>query len=131
MEFAGLADDDAGRGRAAAGQFGTRYFPTIDTLLETDIDGVIICSANAEHARLALDEAAHGKHILCDKAIATTVEDATRMIAACRENKVGIAFPCRFHLAARRLRQEIQAGKLGRVVAIRAANHGSVSPAGF
>ncbi|WP_406678036.1 hypothetical protein [Moorella sp. ACPs] len=41
------------------------------------------------------------------------------------------AFPCRFHPTARRLRQENQAGKLGRVVAIRATNHGSLPPAGF
>ncbi|MGI6286024.1 Gfo/Idh/MocA family oxidoreductase [Neomoorella humiferrea] len=133
VEFAGLADDDASRGRAAAAQFGTRYFPTIDALLETDIDGVIICSANAEHASMALAAASHGKHILCEKPIATTIEDAARMIAACQENNVqlGVAFPCRFHPAARRLRQEIQAGKLGRVIAIRATNHGSLPPGWF
>ncbi|MDN5362356.1 MAG: UDP-N-acetylglucosamine 3-dehydrogenase [Moorella sp. (in: firmicutes)] len=133
VEFTGLADDDAERGQAAAAEYATRYFPTAADLLATDIDGVIICSANADHEELALAAAARGKHILCEKPLATTIAAANRMIAACRDNNVqlGVAFPCRFHPAARRLREEIQAGKLGRVMAIRATNHGSLPPGWF
>ena len=133
VEFAGLADDDVGRGQEAAEKYATRYFHSAADLLETDIDGVIICSPNAEHEELALAAAAQGKHILCEKPIATTIAAAHRIITACQENNVllGIAFPCRLHPAARQLREALQAGQLGRVMAIRATNHGTMPPGWF
>ena len=133
VELAGVADVDRDRGSEAARQFGTRFFPTVEALLQSEVDGVIICSPNSEHVDLTLAAAAHKKHVLCEKPIATRLEDAHRMIEACRENSVslGIAFPCRFHPSARRLREAILAGQLGRVVAICATTHGMMPPGWF
>lgn len=88
VSLAGIADEDEYRGREAAGEFETRYFPTAEALLEEDIDGVIICSPNADHVHHTLAAAARGKHVLCEKPIATSLADARRMLAACRENNV-------------------------------------------
>ena len=94
VEFAGIADEDAERGRLL-GQLGTRYFNSFEELLKADIDGVIITAANADHRRLTEMVAAAGKHILCEKPIATTLEDGLAMEKVTREAGVKFRWPFR------------------------------------
>lgn len=55
-------------------------------LLErADIDMVTLALPNDLHCQAALDAAAAGKHIVCEKPLCRTLEEADRMIAACRE----------------------------------------------
>ncbi len=53
-----------------------------------DIDAVSICTPNYLHAPMTIAACNAGKHVLCEKPMATTIEDARRMIAESRENKV-------------------------------------------
>ena len=71
---------------------------SIDEILSMPLDAVIICSRNNTHLELAEKAAQSGKHILCEKPIATTIEDGQRMIDICKECgvKLMIAFPCRY-----------------------------------
>ncbi len=132
VEFAGIADEDAERGKAVASQLGTRYFNSFEELLKADIDGVIITAANADHRRLTEMAAAAGKHILCEKPIATTLEDGLAMEKVTREAgvKFQMAFPCRYVPAVQRLKAQYDDGLLGRVVLLRGTNHGKM-PGGF
>src|SRR4030095_1342929 len=59
-----------------------------------------------------------GKHVLCEKPMATTIADAVRMLQACRRAGVtlGMAFNLRQHPAYRRARELVAAGTLGRIV---------------
>jgi 1,5-anhydro-D-fructose reductase (1,5-anhydro-D-mannitol-forming) len=59
-----------------------------------------------------------GKHVLCEKPMATTIADAVRMLKACRRAGVtlGVAFNLRQHPAYRRARELVAAGTLGRIV---------------
>ena len=50
-------------------QFGTRYFKNYKDLLDTDIDGVIICTSNKKHCQVSLDAAAKKKHIFWWKSL--------------------------------------------------------------
>jgi UDP-N-acetyl-2-amino-2-deoxyglucuronate dehydrogenase len=52
------------------------------------VDAVDICLPHALHCSTAIEAAAAGKHILCEKPIALTVEDASRMLRAARDNDV-------------------------------------------
>lgn len=126
-ELAGIYDEDAARGKEAAEQYGTDYYGDRDELLSTDIDAVIICSENAKHHELALAAAAAGKHILCEKPIATTMQHAEEMIEAAKANKVKlqISFPCRFATPAIDVKQLLESGQIGEVLAVCATNHGS------
>ena len=71
-----------GRGRgprhAAAERTGVAFFATEAALLGASLDGVIVASVNSEHRRLTELAAAAGVHVLCEKPLATTVEDAAR-----------------------------------------------------
>lgn len=129
---AGVYDDDAARGREMAGRFGTRFFGELDALLAENLDAVIVCSENAKHR--AHVEAAAGRvpHILCEKPISTTVEDAQAMIDACKEagSKLQIAFSVRFAPPVQRLKDLLESGTLGRLISAKCTNHGRM-PGGW
>jgi predicted dehydrogenase len=105
------------------------YHVMLDTVR---CDAVIITSANADHCAIALECVRRRKHILCEKPIATTVEDAQAMIWAAREAGVKLmtAFPVRFSPAVRQAKRIIKEGKLGRVLGGATSNHGSM-PGGW
>ncbi|MBC8443117.1 Gfo/Idh/MocA family oxidoreductase, partial [PVC group bacterium] len=73
------------------------------------------------HMPLTLAAARAGKHVLCEKPMAMDVSECCRMIDACEEAgvKLMVAFMSRFHTPFRRLKEHIEAGVLGRVVACR------------
>lgn len=125
VEFAGVHDEDAERGRRAAAEYAVPFHPTLDALLAVS-DAVILTTTNAEHRRYTEAAAARGVHVLSEKPLATSVEDARAMIDACARAGVqlGTAFPVRSSPAVIALRQAIADGQLGRVLAVRATNPG-------
>ncbi|HPQ03204.1 MAG TPA: Gfo/Idh/MocA family oxidoreductase, partial [Bacillota bacterium] len=96
-KLVGVADEDENRGRAAAEQYGTRYFSDVDQLLGSGVDAVIVCSENARHKEHVVMAARSDVHVLCEKPIAVTVSDGVEMIEACRVAGVSLAtaFPVR------------------------------------
>src|SRR5581483_5873430 len=89
-----------------------------DLLADSRVDGVFVASPNALHAEHVIQAAQAGKHVLCEKPMATTIADALQMLKACRRAGVtlGVAFNLRQHPAYRRARDLVAAGTLGRVV---------------
>jgi len=128
----GIADDNSDRGREMADRFETNYFASYDALLEQDIDAVIIAAENARHKELTLMAAAAGKHVLCEKPIATTVEDARETIEACRRQDVKLmtSFPCRYSPAVLRVKELVGGGSIGKIQAIKGTNRGRM-PGGW
>ena len=131
-EIAGIFDDDPERGKSAAEQYGTKYYGDQAAFLQSDIDAVIICSENNRHKEMVVNAAKAKKHILCEKPIATTIEDAEEMIQVCEENGVTlqIAFPVRFSSPIARLKRMIEDGELGEILAFRSTNRGQ-NPSGW
>lgn len=130
-EFVGIADGDRGRGEAAAERFGVRYFGDARDLYAA-VDAVVVCSENRHHARDVIPALENGVHVLCEKPISTTVEDARAMIRASERSgrQLRIAFPVRYHPAARRAREIVRSGGIGRVLAVNGTNHGQ-NPGGW
>ncbi|MBA2755066.1 MAG: Gfo/Idh/MocA family oxidoreductase [Chloroflexia bacterium] len=129
-----IADDDPRRGTTMAARFGVDYASdSAELLARPDIDAVIVTSENAHHAAHVIAAAAAGKHVLCEKPLATTREDALTMIAACREAGVVLqtAFPMRFSPPVIALRDAIAAGAVGEPLAVMATNHGRMPPGWF
>ena len=133
VSLAGIADPDETRGRALAESVGTAYFASADALLESKLDGAIVTSENVHHRALTEQAAASGvRAVLCEKPLATTAEDARALVAACAARKVRLAtaFPCRYSPVFRKLREQVSAGVIGDVLAIRGTNRGR-APGGW
>lgn len=126
VEFAGIADDDSGRARRMGKAYRVKAFASYEDMLASDIDGVIVCSENINHRRHVVLAAQAGKHVLCEKPLATRMEDAEAIIEVCRRSDVKLqtAFPCRYHPAFIRLKDLVSSGGLGKVLAIKATNQG-------
>jgi len=72
---------------------------------------------NSAHAEQTIRAAAAGKHVLCEKPMATLVEDCGRMVAACQANGVRlmIAYRKYFEPGSVALKELVTRGKLGRL----------------
>lgn len=129
--FVGVADDDPKRGKEMAENFGTKFFPSYEALLE-QVDAVIITPENIKHLPLTLMAAKAGKHVLCEKPISTNVADARAMIDACKKHNVKLmtAFPCRYSPAMIRVKEAVDAGQIGDILAIKSTNRGRM-PGGW
>lgn len=89
-----------------------------DLLADDGVDGVYIATPNALHSQQVIAAAAAGKHVLCDKPLATSVVDAEKAVAACRDAGVGLGLMFqtrRFHGMAEAA-ELVRSGALGRVV---------------
>jgi UDP-N-acetylglucosamine 3-dehydrogenase len=130
-DFVGVADDDTSRGREAADRFDVHFFEDAQGLFEA-VDAVVVCSENRNHARDTVAALASGVHVLCEKPISTTVEDARAMIRASSEagRQLRIAFPVRYLPAVRQAREVVRSGGIGRVLAVNGTNHGQI-PGGW
>jgi predicted dehydrogenase len=89
-----------------------------------DIDAVYVALPNSMHAEYTIRAAKAGKHVLCEKPMATTVKDAEAMIAACKKanRKLLIAYRCQYEPTNLRAIDLIKSGKLGKIQAIESAN---------
>lgn len=132
VEIAAIWDEDQELGTEMANTFNCLYFSNLDQLLDSDIDAVVVCSENGKHKDHVIAAARAGKHILCEKPIATEVVDAKAMIDACEEFGVilQVAYPVRFAPAIQKVREYIRSGTIGEVVAINGTNHGQM-PGGW
>jgi predicted dehydrogenase len=78
------------RAQEYAAQYGvTDCYDSLEELAEADnIDAVYVASPNAFHARQSILMMEHGKHVLCEKTIASNKKELQQMIQAARENHV-------------------------------------------
>lgn len=93
-----------------------------DVLRNPEIDAVLISTPHDEHAAITIAAAAAGKHVMCEKPIACTVEQADRMILACEAAGVqlGINMIARYEAVTRAARELVAAGAIGRVTGLNA-----------
>lgn len=88
VRLAGIFDVNAERGRAVAAEYGTRHYETSEQLLP-ELDAVSIATTTPTHFSLAMKALAHGLHVLVEKPITTTIQEATQLVAAAKQqNKV-------------------------------------------
>lgn len=122
----GIADHDEDRAKTVAAALGVPVFRDYAALVSAEIDAVVVASENARHRELTEMAAAAGKHVLCEKPLATSAEDGEAMIAACRNAGVQLmtAFPCRFSPAMARLKAAVEQGQVGTLLALRGTNRG-------
>ncbi|MBM4386377.1 MAG: Gfo/Idh/MocA family oxidoreductase [Deltaproteobacteria bacterium] len=91
---AALADIDELRGKAFCEKNGIpKFYKSHKELVrDRDIDAIVIGVPNYLHAGIALDAFECGKHVICEKPLAITLEDAERMVAVSRSKGLVLGY---------------------------------------
>jgi predicted dehydrogenase len=122
-----VVSGDERKAKRVAAKFKASDYYTYDDyslcLSHPRVDAVFIANHNGGHAEFTVRAANAGKHVLCEKPMANTVEDCQRMIDACRANNVRlmIAYRKYFEPASLALKKLVAGGKLGRLKIIHSA----------
>ncbi len=125
-DLVAVADPDEERARKIGERFHCEYrLDPSELFNRKDIEAVSICTPDKYHVEPAVDAAKAGKHILLEKPIARTVEDAEKIKKAAEDNGVRlmVGHTLRFDARYVQLHDRIQRGDLGELVHIRAKRH--------
>ncbi|MCW5708451.1 Gfo/Idh/MocA family oxidoreductase [Shinella sp.] len=122
-EVVSVMSTSAERGRAYADEqrIANSVTALADLLDDPKIDAVYISTTNELHRDQALAAAKAGKHVLCEKPLALSLDDARAMIAAAEAAGVVLATNHHLRNAAthRAMREAIKAGRIGRPLSAR------------
>ncbi len=118
----GCHDVSRERADSLARDFGCTAFDTAEALLaDPRVDAVSICTANGTHAAMSIQALGAGRHVLCEKPMATSTRDAREMIeTAGRADRIlMIGHNQRFLKGHRKAHDLLRSGMLGRVLSFR------------
>jgi predicted dehydrogenase len=130
--LAAIADPDSTMRNAAAQELGCDL--TFDNSLEgvTDdrIDAVVISGPTSTHADLAIAALDAGKHILCEKPLASNIEEGQAIVTAMSKSSgtLTMAFMRRFDSRFRRAHNHLSAGAIGAPILVRSSGRGPGLP---
>jgi len=119
VRLIGVTDVRKESREAFAAKYNTGVYDSVEALLREDkIDVVCICTPSGLHGPLAIQAAKARKHIITEKPMAITLDEADSMIQACEENNVKMAVisQLRFTDAVTRLKEAVDKGSLGKIV---------------
>ena len=118
-ELVAVCDIEEEKAKKIGGQFKVPSFADMDLMMEnTDIDVVVVLTPSGLHAEHAINLAKYGKHIIVEKPMALTLDDADNMISACDKNgcKLFIIKQNRFNVPVVKLREAVEGGRFGKLV---------------
>jgi len=122
VELAAYYDLNIDRARKIAQKYGGKVYSSVAELLaDPTIDAVSVCTANTSHAEISIAALKAGKHVLCEKPMATTLEDCEAMVKTAKETGKFLMVGqnqrlARAHVKAKEL---IQEGLIGEIVSFR------------
>ena len=137
VKLAAFFSPNRARAQEQADKYGGKVYDTAEALLaDPDIDAVSICAANYAHAELSMQALNAGKHVLCEKPMATTLADCEAMVECAKKNGKFLMIGhnqrlAKAHMEAKRL---IDEGLIGDIITFRTSfGHGgpetwSISP---
>ncbi|AEH36491.1 D-xylose 1-dehydrogenase Gfo6 [Halopiger xanaduensis] len=123
-ETTALVTGSPDRARTIAGEFDVEHVIGYDAFragnhAET-YDAVYVATPNSTHGEYAIAAAEHGKHVLCEKPLETTVDRAEEIVDACSDNGVTLmtAYRLQTEPVVRRTREFVRDGVIGEVVQV-------------
>jgi predicted dehydrogenase len=119
-EYVALCDADASKAKMAE-KLGVEYYGDFREMIEREtLDGVIISLPNEQHEPVGSACAEKGLHIMMEKPIASTIDDAEKLIRSARSNQIKllIAHHRRFNPMVVATRDMVRGGELGEIVGI-------------
>jgi predicted dehydrogenase len=129
-KITGLVSGHRDKAEKIAAQFGVPAssiysYEDMDRMRENKaIDAVYVALPNSMHAEYTIRSAKAGKHVICEKPMCVSVDEAEAMIAACKAANVKLMIAYRLHYEPTTLKaiKMIRDGVLGKVQAIDSAN---------
>ncbi|MFO1412708.1 MAG: Gfo/Idh/MocA family oxidoreductase [Burkholderiales bacterium] len=123
IELRAMASRDAALARRTADALGIpiTYGSYAEMLADPEIEAVYNPLPNHLHVPLTLEAAAAGKHVLCEKPIALTAQEATQLREAARKVLIAEAFMVRFHPQWQRAQALVREGRIGTLRAVQMA----------
>lgn len=121
IEMVAFCDIVEEKAAEAAKQYGTAeakvYTDFADVFKDPSIDIVHVCTPNDSHARIAIAALEAGKHVMCEKPMAKTAEEAQQMVDAAKRTgkKLTIGYNNRFRSDSQHLKQICDSGELGEI----------------
>jgi len=103
---------------------------SIDSLLDAELDGIVVATPSALHAAQAIAALERGIAVFCQKPLARTAEETRRVVDAARANDrlLGVDLSYRHTEGMRKIREIVQAGELGNVYAVDLVFHNAYGP---
>ena len=123
---------DPGKGERFAVDHGAQAFTDLDAFLcDPALHAVIVATPNGLHRDYAIAAAAAGKHVVVEKPLEITLPRARDIVAACEQAGVRlfVIYQMRESLAARKARDDIAAGRLGRIILVNVIDNEYRTPA--
>ena len=121
-DIVAIASREAGRAETVAAELGIpRAHASYEALLaDPEVDAVYIPLPNHLHAEWSIAAARAGKHVLCEKPLALTADDAQRMIDVASAEGVTLmeAFMYRLHPSWQAVAELVASGEIGRLVSV-------------
>lgn len=118
-ECVAVCDIEPTKAQKAAEEYGISkvYTDYHEMLEDADIHAIHICTPHHLHAKMAIDALNAGKHVLCEKPMALTADDARKMIEAGDKSgkELAICFQNRYNQASIYLKNLLASGELGNV----------------
>ena len=114
-----VCDIDIKKAELLGKQFNIPYYKDYHEMMQTEnIDVVVVLTPSGLHAKHTIDLSKYKKHIIVEKPIALTLEDADMMIKACYENsiKLFIIKQNRYNLPVQQLKKALDTNRFGKLV---------------
>jgi predicted dehydrogenase len=128
VELVAVCDINAERANSVAQQYAVKAYTNYEELLASGtVEAVSVCTPNYLHAPISVAALNSGVHVLCEKPMATSEEEAKAMIEAAKTNgkKLMIGHNQRFVASHQKARELIEKGEIGKVYSFRTAfGHG-------
>ncbi|KKE79122.1 gfo/Idh/MocA family oxidoreductase [Bacilli bacterium] len=128
VEIVAVSDINEARVKETAEKYHAKAYTSYEALLESEnIDAVSVCLPNYLHAPVSIAALNAGAHVLCEKPMATSREEAEQMIEAAERNnkKLMIGHNQRFVSSHQKARKLIEQGEIGKIYSFRTSfGHG-------
>jgi myo-inositol 2-dehydrogenase/D-chiro-inositol 1-dehydrogenase/scyllo-inositol 2-dehydrogenase (NAD+) len=111
-------------------QLGQAYADYEQALADPQVEAVVVATPTTFHREIVVAAAQAGKHVLCEKPMATNAQECDAMIAAAEAARVKlqIGFMRRFDAGFVAAKQRVDAGEIGKVVLVKSLTHGPTTP---
>jgi UDP-N-acetyl-2-amino-2-deoxyglucuronate dehydrogenase len=114
-----VCDSDKPKADAIASRFGVNAYSDYRSMMAKEsIDAVVVLTESGLHASHVIDLASFGKHIVVEKPMALTIDDADRMIEATKSHgaRLFVVKQNRFNVPVIKLREALDKGRFGKLI---------------